>query len=138
MDEGAIAGAIILGAGSLAGAIRWGAGVVANKLAPAVMHHATEVAQVREALKDNTRAVREATKSTLKAAGLFVLLLLLLPACATMPAEYVAADEATRAAVWPDYARYFEADPELSDDDKQSKRDVGLTWQARINAAKGD
>lgn len=60
----------------------------------------------------------------------------LLSGCGSMPQEYVDADEATYNAVAAPYSAYFEADESLTEDQKQSKRDVILTWKLRIDEAK--
>lgn len=69
-------------------------------------------------------------------AMLSVFMALPLGGCAGMPEEYVLADELTVDAVGPDYLHYVEADESLTEDQKQSKRDVISTWQLRVIEAK--
>lgn len=69
-------------------------------------------------------------------AVLSVFLALPLAGCGSMPKEYVEADELTFDAVAGPYSDYFEADDSLTEDQKQSKRDVILTWKLRIDEAK--
>lgn len=67
---------------------------------------------------------------------LSVFLALPLLGCGSVQEQYVTADEDTYNAVWPAYQAYFEADAQWTEEDKKFKRDVGLTWKARIDAAK--
>lgn len=67
---------------------------------------------------------------------LAVFLALPLASCQSTPAEYVKADEMTYQAVEGPYTAYFEADENLTEDQKQSKRDLMLTWKLRIDEAK--
>lgn len=47
--------------------------------------------------------------------------------------EYVKADKATYDVIAPDYLKYVEADANLTDDQKQSKKDTVATWRLRID-----
>ena len=68
--------------------------------------------------------------------GFCLLLAVMLPGCPSMPTEYVEADELTYDAVSGPYSAYYEADETLTEEQKQSKRDVLLTWKLRIAEAK--
>lgn len=68
----------------------------------------------------------------------FAIALFALAACGCAPSKaYVEADRLTYEAVAPEYLRYVEADPALSADQRQLRRDNVEAWAIRIRNAGG-
>jgi len=61
---------------------------------------------------------------------------LFLAGCPSVPKEYAAADQATYDAIAPEYTAYVQADPKLTQEQKDRRLRTLQTWKVRINAGK--